>query len=299
MSPVAPDPLKVLYIAGVSHCGSTLLGALLGQAEGVFFAGELAHAARALELDERCGCGELLRECPVWREVFARAPSDGLRLDHSDERARAIVRHLLRERGLARPSARLAGAVDAFGAALRAISETTGARVVVDSSKSPAYGRLLESVPEIELYVLHLVRDPRATAWSWQKEPMLKARPPAVALIWDTWNPIIELLWGRRQRYLRLRYEDFATRPEHHARRIFELLGERPDPLPFVGDDCVELAPTHSVSGNPNRTRSGRVPIRLDDEWLRRPEFRGRRAVSTLTLPLRLRYRYSARPAWT
>jgi len=60
---VAAAKLKILYIAGVSHCGSTFLGALLGQLEGVFFAGELAHAGRSVELDTRCGCGERLREC--------------------------------------------------------------------------------------------------------------------------------------------------------------------------------------------------------------------------------------------
>src|SRR5438105_14394685 len=101
MTAVARPPVKVLYIAGVSHCGSTFLGTLLGQAEGVFFAGELAHAARSHELDQLCGCGEPLRECPVWARVFERVPVEELRLEHSDEHARAALRYALAERGLA------------------------------------------------------------------------------------------------------------------------------------------------------------------------------------------------------
>jgi hypothetical protein len=39
----------VLLIAGLGRSGSTLLGARLGQLEGLFFAGELRSAAQAFE----------------------------------------------------------------------------------------------------------------------------------------------------------------------------------------------------------------------------------------------------------
>jgi len=291
---VTAAQLKVLYIAGVSHCGSTFLGTLLGQLDGVFFAGELAHAARSLERDTRCGCGERLRECPVWAEIFARAPADALRLDHEEERARAVIRHVLRERGLAAPSPNVERAVGAFAAAYRAIAETTGSRVVVDSSKSPAFGRLLESVPGIELYVLHLVRDPRATAWSWQKTTELHVPPRSVALIWDLWNPVIEVIWGRRHgRYLRLRYEDFAARPAEAVARVARFLGESPSPLPFSSPHEVTLAPTHGIAGNPGKhAMVGPATIRRDDDWIDADGYVSRRTVAALTWPVRLRYGY-------
>ena len=289
---MADPPLKVLYIAGVSHCGSTFLGSLLGQAEGVFFAGELAHTARALERDQVCGCGRPLRECPVWSPVFERVDTDELRLEHSDERARAVLRHALADHGVGARSERLDRSMQAFATTSKLLAESTGARIIVDSSKSPAYGRLLHDAPGIELYVLHVVRDPRGTAWSWQKAVDLHWGPTAVSFIWSFWNPLIELLWSRSPRYMRLRYEDFARRPQESVRRIFELLGEEQPTLPFGEDDTVELGETHSVAGNQNRVRQGPVPIRLDDDWRQRPQFRGRQKVSLLTLPVRLRYRY-------
>jgi hypothetical protein len=292
-----PDArVKVLYVAGVPRCGSTILGALLGQVEGVFFAGEVVQTANVVERGISCGCGEPLESCPVWGGVFARAfPADGrdrptmLHLSRRDGRAVGVARHVLRARGLLPASPALERVTKAFADTFVALQEETGARVVVDSSKSPAYARLLQNDPRIDLHVLHLVRDPRATTWSWLRDPLIHDRPSTVALIWDFWNPLIELLW-RRSRYLRLRYEDFASEPERAVRRILELVGERPDALPFVSPDEVLLAPTHSVHGNPNRFRSGPVEIALDDSWLRAPEFRGRRIVTWLTAPLRLRY---------
>ena len=52
----------------------------------------------------------------------------------------------------------------------RAVAEVTGARVVVDASKGPALGQALAGAPGIDLRMLNVVRDPRAVAWSWQRE---------------------------------------------------------------------------------------------------------------------------------
>jgi hypothetical protein len=184
--------------------------------------------------------------------------------------------------------------IAALGDVYAATVRETGARVIVDSTKSPAYGRLLESVPGIELYVLHLVRDARATAWSWQKRAELDVPAPAFALIWSAWNPIIELLWSRRNgRYLRLRYEDFAAQPRDAVERIARFVGEEASSAPFVSPDEVQLEPTHSVAGNPGKGGMvGRATIRRDDEWRTAAGYAGRRTVAALTWPVRLRYGY-------
>lgn len=297
-----PEPaVRVLFVAGVSHCGSTLVGSLLGQADGAFFAGELAHTARALERELGCGCGEPLSACPLWREIFVEAfGGDGacggperLRLEHRDERARAAVRHALRDRGLLPRSAELASRLDAFVATLRAIRTVTGSEVVIDSSKSPAYGRLLASSPHVDMRVLHLVRDPRATAWSWRKSPELSLGPAALGVVWDVWNTTIEALWsGDDERYLRLRYEDFARAPRESLGRVLALAGLAPDAVPFASEQAVETAPTHSTNGNLGRFRSGRVEIVPDRAWESAGRFDGRSAISALTWPLRRRYGY-------
>jgi hypothetical protein len=293
-------PVRVLLVAGVAHCGSTLVGSLLGQADGAFFAGELAHTARALERDLDCGCGEPLRTCAVWRGIFAEAfgaggVADGperLRLEHRDERARAAFRHALRDRGFLPRSPELEQTLARFVATLRAIRAVTGSEVVVDSTKSPAYGRFLASSPDVDLRVLHLVRDPRATAWSWRKAQDSTLRPAALGIVWDVWNPTIEALWARdAERYLRVRYEDFARQPRETSARVLAFAGLAPDAVPFT-DSAVDLAPTHSTTGNPGRFRTGRVEIHPDRAWEQVGRFRGLRAVSAVTWPVRRRYGY-------
>jgi hypothetical protein len=195
-------------------------------------------------------------------------------------------------------SPELEGTRATLAAVLAAIPVATGSRVVVDSSKGPGFGTLLEGIPGVELSVVHLVRDPRAVAHSRLKVRErrgyeLRPGPPGFALVWDLWNATIELLWSRK-RYLRVGYEDFVRRPEQVARQVAELVGEPATGLRLAEPDTVELAPTHSVAGNRNRFQTGPVTLRLDDEWLTAERYRtaDRRAVAALSWPLRARYGY-------
>ena len=57
-------------------------------------------------------------------------------------------------------------------------STLTGSPVVVDSSKHVSLAFALSHDADLDLRVLHMVRDPRAVAYSWSKEV---ARPEAEA----------------------------------------------------------------------------------------------------------------------
>ena len=249
-------PVKVLLIAGLGRSGSTLLGALLGQLDGFFYAGELRSAARAFAGESPCGCGEPLLECPVWRRILEHAfgSTDGARvLLHDDASSRALG--ILRQR---QPGSGPEAA--AFEAVFRAVVETTGSRVVVDSSKWPGYAHFLQRLPGVELSVVHLVRDPRGVAHS-RRKPNAWGGPKGLspvrsALQWDVWNPVVEWI-ARGERQLRLRYEDFVAEPEDALRRVAALVGEDPVELPFAAPGTAQLAATHSVAGNRSRFRRG------------------------------------------
>ncbi len=72
-----------------------------------------------------------------------------------------------------------------------------------------------------------------------------------------------------------------ATRAAHDE--VAELAGLPADALPFVSDDEVTLAPTHSVAGNPNRHTTGTVRIRGDMEWRAAMPARDRLVVTAIT----------------
>lgn len=197
---------------------------------------------------------------------------------------------------------------DALGLFYRGISSVTGSRVVVDSSKLPLYGRVLGEVPGVERYVVHLVRDPRAVAYSWLRKKrstpagrnlayMPQHHPVESSLEWDLCNVAAEGLRNDAPgRYLMLRYEDFVERPRTAVERILRLVGKESRSLPFVSEREVELrGPNHNVGGNPSRFRTGFMELRPDTEWITGMKWSDRRLVTALTLPFLARFGYGAR----
>ena len=306
--------MKVLYIVGMGRSGSTILANSLGEIDGFFSTGEMCYMWRNNLLENRlCGCGEPFRECPVWSRVLQRAFGGADEVDPREMMAElsagARTRHLpmmLTDSGRRRLAGRMRRLLNNTGWLYRALQAETGSRVIVDSSKEPAYGRALGMAPGIDLYVLHLVRDSRATAYSWAKkkaqpdsaerEVMVQFSPFKNSWMWDTWNGAAEALWGRDpSRYLRLRYEDFVADPRASFERILELLGEDAE-LPLVSDSEVKLGVSHTVSGNPNRFQTGSVALKPDTEWMREMSEEDRKRVTLLTYPMLRRYGYPVRP---
>jgi hypothetical protein len=294
---------RVLFVAGSGRSGSTLVTNVLGQADGVFAAGELRYLWQRGAVEDRlCGCGLSFAECPVWTRVMKEIsfdPAEVVADLRSRLRMRRLPRMLWRRRVHAHP------AIPALYAAL-------GPELVVDSSKLPPYGLLVDGLPGVEARVLHLVRDPRAAAFSWRRrkgldgpgDGALMSRPPVAkaAFLWLVWNAVTALLWRRSGRYLRVRYEDFVADPAAVTARIADFAGV-PGAIPAGSPGAiptgytVHLAPTHAVAGNPSRHRTGDVAVVADDEWVRglsRPAFA---LVTAITAPLLWRWRYPLRRA--
>ncbi|MDQ4062557.1 MAG: sulfotransferase, partial [Actinomycetota bacterium] len=238
---MSEDKVKVLYIAGFGRSGSTILGNVLGEIEGFFHGGEFNFIWERNVIENRlCGCGAPFDECEVWGSVLKRAfgamdevdAREMVRLQTSGTRTRHIPL-MFSTIGRRMLVSRLGMFMSRLQKLYGAVQETTGSQVIVDSSKLPAYGYVLGRTPGIDLYVVHLVRDPRAAAYSWlRKKPqpdtnrlsyMLRMNIVKSALLWDVWNASCEALWrGSSTRYMRLRYEDFVEDPQ---RALTDILG--------------------------------------------------------------------------
>src|ERR671916_1090567 len=307
--------MKVLYVAGLGRSGSTILANSLGQIGGFFPAGELNFIWRHNVLENRlCGCGRPFHECPVWTRVMDEAfggmdridPREMMRLAHSGARTRHIPL-MLSPRGEGVLRDRLKAFLDNYGRLYEAIGSVTGSRVIVDSSKEPAHGYAMSLVPGVDFRVVHLIRDPRAAAYSWMKkkpqpdseeiEHMHRQNPIMSSALWDSWNASAEALWRRApERYLRLRYEDFVADPRRSFERILKLLGEEGAEPPLVGKREVKLGISHTVSGNPNRFETGAVELRSDHAWISAMSPPDKALVTALTTPLLQRYGYPTIP---
>ncbi len=280
--------IKVLYIAGTNRCGSTLLARLLGDLPGFFAIGEgLGHFFSGSSGDHvPCGCGVSVQDCSFWKGIsfpleanpFA---SRWLRLHRTP-----VLRSYCRLRP--KQTNELIGSVGDF---YDAIAQRSGARVIVDSSKSPLHARLLSWVPSVDLYVVYLVRDPRSVVASScrPKEWLPGASPLHATTRWLGLSLGSEYLRSRVPNWHALRYEDFVKAPSRETLQIAANLGYVPAEAKLMAESMAELGPQHMLGSNPDKLKRG--PTRIAEKSVAMP-WVVRAFVSALTAPLLLRYGY-------
>jgi hypothetical protein len=310
-----PSVVRVAYVAGFGRSGSTLLGSLLGQLDGALTVGELRYLwTRGILESRRCGCGALVPACPLWAAVLAEA-----RLTAEPERLARSVASEARTSAPTTTAALLAPAtagpivarsLDCYGRQLvdvyRAIQRVSGARVVVDTSKAPGGAWLVNGASGVDLRVIHLVRDPRATAHSWSRSKpihdggarsrMVTLGPVRSSAHWLLRNVATRTAFARHpERYRLVRYEDLIGSPRAVLESLAAWLGLAGD-LPLLDDHTAVLEPVHAIGGNPDRDQTGVVRLDLDDAWRRHMAAGDRRLSGLVTLPARPAFGYGGSP---
>lgn len=304
--------LTVLFIGGMGRSGSTLLDRLLGQQPRCTAVGELGLLWRSGLAENRlCGCGTPLRQCDFWQAVgdaafggFGRLSASTLEtLQAFWAQRRRFASRLVRPSGLGRTDRAALSTYSVHLARLLAgVQAVAGCEVVVDSSKTPAHLAALLAVPEIDVHVVHLVRDPRAVADSWLQRRRRLDGPgreeffePVPA--WKTallWSGINLALWRQRRaaRSARvLRYEDFAAAPIAALAAIARQIG-RTEQAPAALPSSFDLGLQHTVAGNSLRLSSGAIEVRPDRIWEERLPASTRWLVTACAWPGLLAYRY-------
>ncbi|WP_085890152.1 sulfotransferase [Pseudooceanicola marinus] len=302
-SPAVPRP-TILYIAGYSRAGSTMLDMVLGRHGDIASTGELVYLLDDAPQESRiCTCGARFGDCPVYGGWLETVPDiAALKTLQREIESRDGLEALKAGRV---PEEKAAAYRDYAVSLYTHIAETTGARIILDSSKSAkdAAGRplALARLAGFDVKVLHLSRDPRATIRSyidkgsnWVLEGYRKPRPL------ESWRPIMGWTYANRiatdlaadfgDDYLHLRYEDFIADPGRALQAIGALAGTD---LSEVARAVVEGDPFlagHNVGGNRNRLEPQKIILKTP-EPARLPLLRelALRAVSGST-PHRLGY---------
>jgi hypothetical protein len=266
--------------------------------------------------NQLCGCGTPFRECEFWdqvsHDVFGQSSEavDRERIYSLQKRVQGYTAFpklwlpVLRGRAYRRDVKEYAGIMDRV---YRAIADVSGARVIVDSSKLPQYSRLLSEFGAVDMHLIHLVRDSRATSFSWQRkkvrteihwteQDMDRYSVLRSSVEWDVFNLLLGLDKKRVSSYTLVRYEDLVRSPGRELAQLAKAVQEDAmlDELSGTGGE-MELKVSHTVSGNPSRFESGKTKIKVDDEWTRAMPRRQRLFVTTATAPLLHHYRYPLR----
>lgn len=307
-SPTVQKP-KVLLVVGAGRSGTTLVSSMLGQLEGYFSAGELNYFWDAgLTKNQLCSCGEKLCECSVWSNILKRKFNTATPEDYAEfgRLSRSVIRRLniplLRYPALMPQNLKIKWdkCLKIYDDLYQSIADETGAAVIVDTSKDPSHALFLARSKKIELYILHVVRDARAVAYSRQrkkrqiskvgKEEYMPIQGYAKSSIkWLGINTICELTL-KQLRYKKIKYESDVSDPEDLLREINNYL------------NFLTTHPTHerhhtkilhTALGNPGRFTFSRSEITTDTQWKIGMKFWSKLIVTAITWPLLLRYRYS------
>lgn len=296
---------RVLFVVGKGRSGSTLLGQLLEANGSAVHVGELWRLWESLESEQGgCGCRSGFWSCPFWSEVLSvlvKRPTSRWAIE-SPAQFRQLQRSLLTTRGLLTPSlaARSRGAPhyqSVMWETYQAISQVSGAGLIVDSSKWPLDPYLWN---EPSATFVHLVRDPRAVAFSWLRpkefpdrmESMPKYGPAHSSVSWFARNLMSEMALRHKgpDAGLTVRYEDLANDPT----AVLELISDSLHLGPFTAttDRAGLLGQGHTVMGNPVRFATGRPDVVPDERWRAMLPARRQLEVMALTWPLMRRYGY-------
>jgi Sulfotransferase family len=313
-------PVRVLCVGATGQSGSTLFSRMVGRLPGFVAVGEVGRIwDKGLLENLTCGCGRPFRACSFWSRVGSEAFGGWDEVDALEAvrlRDAVTMKDLPIPHAVALPLVLHPGAwpgrtrdLAAYGTLLsrvhQAIDRVTEGAVIVDSMKLPGHVYLTTTLPTLDARVAHLVRDPRGYAYSNTKrvhrqgavEGAYRARrsPRRSALKWAWCNLAFEALARRGTPTTAVRYEDLVHTPRETLRSVAALMGIglTDDDLWFVGDGRVELVAQHIASGSRTRLRHGETALSIDDDWTRGLSPRDRRAVGSITWPLRLRYGYT------
>jgi len=260
--------MRVIYIAGTSHSGSTLLDLMLNAHPAIFASGEVLKLNRQLKIKDArrgthapCSCGApSLWECRFWsavdrrtRETSGKSLVDLDMLDYRD----------------------LDGASAPNEVVFKAVSEVSGKGFVVDSSKLPGRLSYLMRLKDLEIYPVHLVREPKG-----QINSVVRKHGGFLKHIFR-----YELIHEQIRRSLRsvphsvVHYEDLVRDPKSALQSILQPLGLDFDPRQL---DWAE-AEKHEVAGNHMRF-DARSELVLDESWRRSLSPLKQRAIEFGTL---------------
>jgi len=310
---VSRERTKVLYIGGAGRSGSTLLDSMLGIVPGFISCGELRYIwERSFRENQLCGDGVPFREHPFWIEVvneafggFDQVDVDrAIYLQQQIDRLRYIPQYAMPVVRSKQIDALLTEYSGYLKPLYEAIYKVSGCNVIVDSSKGAPYSYMLNTITELDVYMVHFVRDSRAMAHSWkrkkrrpeihwQEEYMEQFKLKRSTRNWSTNNGFSALFRFVNPRYLFMRYEDFTADPHKALTDILAFVGEEDADISFLEDGRrFQPVPQVSVAGNPMRFKRDEIVIRSDEEWRRKMTKRDQFVATLLTVPLLVYFGY-------
>lgn len=269
------DKIKIIYIVGLGHSGSTLLDRIISTSPKVFSVGELVNLKKYIEKydpqkpDKKNFCdisGKELHESYFWGPILKEIEKKNYKVFGKFGRLSAnyVFRFLFFKKSLC-----LKFDEDKIlRIILNRARETKGVRVkyILDSSKSLNRLAYLYSVADLDIYVIHLVRDVRGQINSWEK----KSHDKNWLIMFYRWlrrhiTIILTLkLKFPKEKCLRVGYDAFTKNPSEIIHKINDKFNLDIDVENYL--DLVNKEKDFTFAGNGMRRRELKE-IKRDNKW--------------------------------
>jgi hypothetical protein len=167
-----------------------------------------------------------------------------------------------------------------------AVLEVSGASMAMDTSKYPGYAATINSLPDVDLRVIHLLRDSRGVAHSWTRQRRLPGTEETMATFsasysavrWVAYNAATEALRVTGVPILRVRYESLSSARTESSTESQTNCSTSRDPRQIPGAHQASASPTpstccratrsdssaHAYASNPTRTGRKQCPPRTE-----------------------------------
>lgn len=288
---MAPDAGRpgVCFVVTLPFHGATLLSLLLNNHSRI---SALGDTNPTLEFDQGCPCGEHVSTCPFWQAVALRTRADrftglGMMLPllpwplqrfRIEGRPFPVSPVPLINSAVGRGAAAMCDVtlpmvwrsgsrsvrayVDSWRAFYEAVRDLHGTSIVVDGSKSSRKAQLMarELAADMDVRVIHLVRDPRGFAASWWHNNA-RDDPRTLAAWWRAVHSRAADL-QHAMPYKLVRYCDLASDPDAVSRGLLAFLGVAPETVVAP----PRYSHKHHVIGN-NMLTTFDGNVRLDERW--------------------------------
>jgi hypothetical protein len=241
--------MKVIYIVGASHSGSTLLDMMLNAHPEIVSVGEVLNLNRVKRRKSgepkvpKCSCGAVgILQCSFWSRVNARVK------EISGKGFADLDLYDYRQPGRMREANEVL-----FGA----IADVSGKNIIVDSSKMPRRLKHLLQLEHVQVHPIFVVRDPRGQInSSIGKHGLMKS-----IFFHEVVHAQIRRTLGSVPHSF-LRYEDLVLRPERSLDKVLRSLGLKFDERQLKWAEQEK----HSFAGNHARFQPTSKLV-LDDSW--------------------------------
>jgi hypothetical protein len=262
--------IKIVYIVGEGHSGSTLLSFILGTFGKAFNGGELKYFNKHHEennpflnyMGNYCSCGKEAKECPFWINIEKKYDIKESIYQFSIKNKLSIFLKIINPFSRVKKNQNKQSDYILY----KLLRDYSQSETIIDASKSLDRLYQLVSNDNFEIKVIYLIRDGRATSNSFTKAYPNKKLFFIWPFQWIIHNLLIWIFLSKENiSYIKLSYESLCKNEAQELQRISKFTGLE---MPGNYIEKVKNTEFHVRAGNPMKNQIRKFDgLKYDEKW--------------------------------